>query len=260
MWSILNGTIVNCVTVIAGSGAGLLVGRHVSEKYHRAILNCLGLVTIGLGIDAAIVEFAGVVAKYRPPEVPAYGARLALVAVACLLVGGLLGTGLGIQARIEALGAWLNARSGRGDDHRFAEGFLTASVVFCVGPLTLLGCLQNGGPARDPSLLYIKSLLDGFCSIALASTMGLGVAFSTLVVLGFQGGMSLMSWAFIGGEPSLGVELMSTVGGYVLLATGLVLLQVKELPVANLLPGIFLPPAAVAGGEYLVPGVFLGTG
>lgn len=257
MWSILNGTIVNSLTVVAGSAIGLSVGHRIHERYHQTILACLGLVTLGLGMDAAVVDFGRVATKYQVPGVDAYGARLALVVVGSLLVGGLIGTFVGIQRGIERLGDRLKQHFGGNGGHRFTEGFLTASVIFCVGPLTLLGCLQNGGPDRDPSLLYIKSLLDGFCSIALASTMGLGVAFSVIFVLGFQGSLALLSYAFIGGRETLGIALMSSVGGYLLLATGLVLLKIKDLPVANLLPGILLPPAIIAIVEWVRPGVLV---
>lgn len=257
MWSILNGTIVNSLTVLVGSAVGLTVGHRIHEKYHQAILMCLGLVTLGLGMDAAVLDFGRVAAKYQVPGVEAYGARLALVVVGSLVVGGLIGTLIGVQRGIEGLGDRLKRRFGTDGDHRFTEGFLTASVIFCVGPLTLLGCLQNGGPERDPSLLYIKSLLDGFCSMALASTLGLGVAFSVLFVFGFQGGLALLSYAFIGGEETLGIALMSSVGGYLLLATGLMLLKIKEMPVANLLPGILLPPAIVAVVELIRPGLLV---
>lgn len=257
MWSILNGTIVNSLTVVIGSTIGLSVGHRIHERYHQTILMCLGLVTLGLGMDAAVVDFGRVAATYQIPGVQAYGARLALVVVGSLIFGGLIGTFIGIQRGIERLGDRLKARFGSDGDHRFTEGFLTASVIFCVGPLTLLGCLENGGPDRDPSLLYIKSLLDGFCSMALASTMGLGVAFSVLFVFGFQGGLALLSYAFIGGEETVGIALMSSVGGYLLLATGLLLLKIKEMPVANLLPGILLPPAVVAIVEWIRPGVLV---
>lgn len=257
MWSVLNGTIVNGITVILGSAFGLTVGHRADERYHNVILACLGLVTLGLGVDAAVIQFGRVAHDYQPPGIPAYGARLALVTVGSLVIGGLIGTAIGIQRRIERLGEWLKRRFSRGDDHRFAEGFLTASVIFCVGPLTLLGCLQNGGPARDPSLLYIKSLLDGFCSMALASTLGLGVAFSVLFVFFFQGGLALLSYFVIGGETTLGIELMSCVGGYLLLATGLVLLKIRDLPVADLLPAIFLPVVIVWAVEAVRPGTLL---
>ena len=164
------------------------------------------------------------------------------------------------QTAAESLGGWIHRRfSGRDESKGFAEGFLTASVIFCVGPLTLVGCLQNGAHG-DPGYLYIKSLLDGFCSLALASSLGWGVFASVVTVLGFQGGLSLL--AYLVAEPldELSIGLMTVVGGVVLLATALMILEIKKIPVANLLPGIFLPPVVVWIVEQSRPGLLLPLG
>jgi hypothetical protein len=246
MWQILNGTVVNTAAVLAGSSCGLLLGPRLAERYSRIVLSGLGLVTLGLGFDAALLEFHAAVERYRTAfnAGPAFGAHLALVVVASLLIGGLLGTWFRLHERIEALGGWLHHRFAGRSESQVAQGFLTAGVIFCVGPLTLLGCLANGARS-DPSLLYIKSLLDGFCSIALSATLGVGVLFSAVAVLGFQGALSLAAHFLAGEEPTLGFALMSCVGGYILLGVGLLLLEIKSLPVANYLPGIFLPPVIV---------------
>jgi len=261
MWSVLNGTIVNALAVAAGSMIGLLMAARIPHRYQRIILNCLGLVTIVLGVDASVVVMGDVVKLYGE-GIPTYGARIAMVTVGSLIVGALIGTALRLHERIEGLGGTIHRRfggfgqSGEATDQRgrFAEGFLSASVIFCVGPLTLLGCLNNGTQA-DPSLLYIKSFLDGFCSLALAASLGLGVVFSIFTVLFFQGGLSIMAHFFAAGLPDLSVQLMNVVGGMVLLATAMMILEIKKIPVANLLPGIFLPPLAV----WLVEAVSRGT-
>ena len=246
MWDMLNGTLVNTATVLTGSVVGLALGPRIPERFSRMVLNALGLVTLGLGFDAALLEFQRTAQHYRTVFEwgPTLGATLALVVVGSLLVGGLIGTALRLHERIEQLGEFLHRRFAAGSQANVAHGFLTASVIFCVGPLTFLGCLANGA-RNDPSLLFIKSLLDGFCSIALAATLGLGVLFSVFTVLGFQGALALVAGLLSGDQPSLGVELMNCVGGYVLIATGLLLLEIKALPVANYLPGIFLPPLIV---------------
>jgi len=246
MWQILNGTVVNTATVLAGSTCGLLLGPRLAERYNRIVLSGLGLVTLGLGFDAALLDFRVAVDRYRTAfsAGPSFGAHLALIVVASLLVGGLIGTWLRVHERIEALGGWLHRRFASGSQTQVAKGFLTAAVIFCVGPLTLLGCLANGA-RTDPSLLYVKSLLDGFCSIALSATLGVGVLFSGAAVLGFQGSLALAAHFLAGEEPTLGFALMSCVGGYILLGVGLLLLEIKSLPVANYLPGIFLPPVIV---------------
>ena len=246
MWQIINGTVVNTATVLAGSTCGLLLGPRLPQRYNRIVLHGLGLVTLGLGFDAAMLDFHDTVGHYRT-EFDAgrtFGADLALIVVGCLLVGGLLGTWARLQERIESLGDWLRRRFAADSPANVAKGFLTASVIFCVGPLTLLGCLANGAEG-DPSLIYIKSLLDAFSSIALAATLGVGVLFSGATVLVFQGSLCVAAYLLARGEPTLGIALMNAVGGYILLGTGLLLLEIKSLPLANYLPGIFLPPVVV---------------
>jgi uncharacterized membrane protein YqgA involved in biofilm formation len=199
-----------------------------------------------LGVDTALLDFRETVAHYRTAfdGGPTFGANLALVVVGSLLVGGLIGTVLRLHERIEQLGEWLHRRFAARSKANVARGFLTSSVIFCVGPLTLLGCLANGA-AKDPSLLYIKSLLDGFCSVALAATMGIGVIFSAVTVLLFQGSLAGAASVLAQGDPTLGIALTNHVGGYILLGVGLLLLEIKSMPLANYLPGIFLPPVVV---------------
>ena len=258
VWSIFSGTIVNTVSVAAGSLLGLRVGANLPERYRTIVLSALGLVTITLGVDAGVLKFAATVETFsgRMAGGQTYGAHLAMVVIASLILGALAGTALRLHERIESAGVWIHGRFSGGDGHTFAEGFLTASVIFCVGPLTLLGCLRNGAHG-DPSYLYIKSVLDGFCSMALASSLGWGVFASVVTVLGFQGGLALL--AYLVAEPldQLSLSLMTVVGGVVLLATALMILEIKRIPVANLLPGIFLPPLLVSVVEWFLPGTLL---
>lgn len=254
LWQTLNGTIVNALTVLVGTAIGLMAGPRLPQRYQQIILVSLGLVTVMLAVDAGAIGMSQTIAKHRPPE-PAgntYGARLAMVTVGSLLIGAVLGSALKLHERIERVGTLLHARFGRPGQTRFAEGFLTASVLFCVGPLTLLGCLANG-TTGDPTYLYIKAFLDGFAAVALTSAMGAGVAFSVLTVVIFQGGLALAARWVANGIPDLSLALMNVVGGFVLLATALSLLDIKKTPVANLLPGIFLPPVIVWAVELLRP-------
>jgi len=181
--------------------------------------------------------------------------------VGSLIAGSILGTALRLQERIEGLGRVIHRRFGGGSPGdagagRFAEGFLSASVIFCIGPLTLLGCMQNGAYG-NPSLLYTKAFLDGFCSMALAASLGLGVVFSVFTVLFLQGGLALAAYGFAGAIPEISMELMNIVGGVLLLATALMILEVKKMPVANMLPAIFLPPVVVWLVERASPGTLL---
>jgi len=259
MWSIFSGTIVNVVTVAVGSLLGLSISGSLPERYRTIVLQALGLITVTLGIDAAVLRFSETVARFAPPPEEGgntYGARLAMVMIASLLIGTIIGTALRLHERIEAVGAWIHGRFSAQDGRQFAEGFLTASVIFCVGPLTLLGCLENGARG-NPSLLYIKSLLDGFCSMALATSLGWGVFGSVLTVLFFQGGLSLLAYWVAEPLDELSIALMTVVGGVVLLATALMILDLKKIAVANMLPGLFLPPLAIWITERIAPGLLL---
>lgn len=261
MWSILNGTIINTLTVAVGSVLGITVGAGISERYRSIILSALGLITLTLGVDAAVLHFADTVKRFSPlvPNGGTYGARLAMVMIGSLLLGAIIGTALRLHERLEALGGWLHRRFSRSDGATFAEGFLTASVIFCVGPLTLLGCLRNGRDG-NPDYLYIKSLLDGFCSTALASALGWGVFASIITILLFQGGLSLLAAWVAQPLDDLSISLMTVVGGVILLATGLLILEIKKIPVANLLPGLFLPPVLIGLSRHFTPGLLLPAG
>ncbi len=250
VWSILNGTVINVCAVALGSMIGLAMSGKIPARFQRIILDGLGLVTIVLGVDASVLVMRQTVESYGF-GIPTYGARLAMVMVGSLLVGAIIGTILRLHERIENLGGIIHEKFGRqttgsqeAQSQSFAKGFLTASVVFCVGPLTLLGCLNNGAHG-DPSYLYIKSCLDAFCSAALAASLGAGVVFSIATVLLFQGTLSVLAFYLAGSIPDVSVQLMNMVGGLILLATALMLLEIKKIPVANLLPGIFLPPLIV---------------
>jgi len=258
IWSALSGTMVNVATVALGSLAGLSIAGNMAERYRSIVLMTLGLVTITLGIDASVLHFADTVREFGPKvaDGQTYGARLAMVMIASLVVGSILGTALRLHARVESLGKWIHGRFSKQDGRAFAEGFLTASVIFCVGPLTLLGCLENGAHG-DPSYLYIKSVLDGFCSMALASALGWGVLASVLTVLTFQGGLSLLAVLAAAPLDPVSIQLMTIVGGVILLATALMILEIKAVPVADMLPGIFLPPLLVGVAEWLSPGILL---
>ncbi len=258
MWNVFNGTIVNAITVAVGSLAGLTVAKSLPERYRTIVLQCLGLMTITLGIDAGVLGFSATVAKYAPtvPNPETYGARLAMIVIGSLLIGAVIGTALRLHERIEGTGAWIHRRFSAGEGGRFAEGFLTASVIFCVGPLTLMGCIENGARG-NPAFLYIKSVLDGFCSLALASSLGWGVFASVITVIFFQGGLAAL--AYFAAQPldPLSLALMSSVGGIILLATAFLILDLKRIAVVNMLPGIFLPPIAVQLAKHFAPGWLL---
>lgn len=254
----LNGTIVNAATVVIGCTLGLLVGNKLPDRYQKIVLNGLGLITITLGIDASVIVLGNLVEKFGATvdASQTFGARLGMVTIISLVGGSVVGTALRLHERIEALGGFIHKRiGGQGDAGRFAEGFLVSSVIFCVGPLTMLGCLNNA-TRGDPSLLYVKAALDGFCSLALAASLGAGVAGSILTILVFQGGLTL-AFAYCAADlPVLSRDMMNVVGGILLLANALMILDIKKIPVANMLPGIFLPPLIIYISEAIRPGLF----
>jgi uncharacterized protein len=225
------GTLLNATTVFIGGALGVLLGHRFPTRMQETVFASLGLFTLVIGISSALMTG-------NP-----------LIVLGSLLVGALIGEAIDLDARLEQFGVWLQKKlGGRGSDgrsSRFVEGFVTASLVFCVGPLTIQGAIEDG-LLGDYTKLAIKSMLDGFAALAFAATLGPGVLASILVILGFQGGLALL--ASLGADfftaPMI-VEMTAT-GGVVLLAIAFRLLNLKQIRAANLLPALFIAPAAVA--------------
>jgi len=209
---------VNVVAVLVGSGIGLAIGNRLSERLQRIITTGLGLSTLLIGGQMALKV------------------QNVLVVIASMVIGGVVGELLGIESGLERAGEWLKARA-RSPSGTFAAGYVTASLVFCVGPMTLLGSIQEG-LTGNPEIIYTKSMLDGAASVAFASSLGIGVSFAAVTVLVFQGALTLLGaqLAFLL-RPEILNELTAT-GGLLILAIGLLLLDVKRIRVANLLPAL----------------------
>ena len=236
----MRGTLINVVTVAIGTGLGVLLGGRLSERVRATVLDTLGLFTVVLGIANAQETFG--------TELQAVLGRAAvLVIIGSLLVGAVVGELLDIEGRLERAGHWLQERAARteGDAARFVEGFVVASLVFCVGPLTILGAIQDG-LRGDYELLSIKSLLDGFAALAFASALGIGVGFSIITILVFQGAIALSAGLVAGVLTEPMIAAMSAVGGVLILGIGLRLLDLKLVRVANVLPALVFGPIAVA--------------
>jgi uncharacterized membrane protein YqgA involved in biofilm formation len=241
----LTGTLINVATVLAGTVAGGLLGGRLPERIRLTVMDGLGLVTLVVGIDGALTAT-------RPPLTELIGGAAAgavpvLIVLGSVVVGGILGEVIGIEASLSSFGESLKRRFGRGQS-RFTEGFVVASLVFCVGPLTILGSIRDG-LSGDYSLLAIKAMLDGFAALAFASALGWGVGFSVITILLYQGGLSLAAGAVAGavGDPgaSPAVAAVTATGGVLIIGIGLRLLQVREVRVGNLLPSLLLAPVAV---------------
>ena len=214
------GTLVNTATVIVGAGAGLLIGEKLPDRYKRTVITALGLITIWVGITMVV--------KGQKP----------LLIVIAVVLGALIGELLRLEDRINQVGEWLQRRT-RSEAPRFVLGFVTASLLFCVGPMTVVGSLEDGLKG-DATLLVTKAIMDGFAALALASSMGAGVLFSCLTVLIVQGGLTLLgSHMQFALEPGI-LNPMTAVGGIIILGLALRLLEIKEIPVANLLPALVL--------------------
>jgi len=228
----LTGTLINVAAVLIGGAIGLLFGARLPERVRQTVIAGLGLFVAAIGVQMAI--------KMQQP----------LIVLGGLLIGGILGEWWRIEDNLRRLGAWLEMRFTNGSSEeknsRFIRGFLTASLVYCIGPLAILGSIQNG-LTGDYSLLAIKSVLDGFASLAFASSLGVGVLFSSLVILVYQGSLSLLAvqaQAVI--TPAMTNE-MTAVGGILLIGIAISsLLEIKPIRVGNFLPALVIVPLIVA--------------
>jgi len=229
------GTTLNIVAIIIGSVVGILIGKKLSEKFRRLITDVLGCVTAISAADA-LSSYWDVSLTQALPQ----GGAI-LVVVFSLLIGAAIGSWLKIEESLEVFGEKLKSKFDKKEESNFVEGFVSASLVFAIGPLAILGSISDGmGTGIDQ--LVLKSTLDGFTSIAFAASLGWGVALSSLPV-----GIYQFIWTGIG--VSLGAILadyqiaaMTAVGGVLLIGISLRLLRIKDVAVANLLPAIALAP------------------
>jgi hypothetical protein len=265
------GTAINVVTVLVGSVLGLLLGARLPTRTRDTVTDALGLVTLLIGaLSAAEVSSAalsGAVGSAAP----------VLIVLGSLLLGGIAGSLLDIEARLEGFGDWLRIWLGRrrqvpagtprsetpsGDvpaatmpsdslaaEHaareRFIEGFVTASLVFCVGPLTILGSLSDG-LGRGADQLILKAALDGFAAIAFAASLGVGVMASVVAIVVVQGSLTVVGVLVGDVLPAANLAAITATGGLLLLGVGLRLLQIRALPVGNLLPALLVAPVLVS--------------
>ena len=226
--SALSGTLLNVLTVLVGGLLGTVLGDRLPERLRENVVRGVGLFTLAMGTKFAI------------------DTSNLLYMLGSILVGGVIGSLWGVDRRLNDLGAALQRRfAARGGGGTVAEGFVTASIVFCVGPLTFLGSIQNG-LSGDASLLAIKSVLDGFTAVALAATLGWGVLLTIPLILIYQGGLALGASVFAGLLSELQLREMSAVGGLLIIGVGLKLLSIRDVKVADYLPAILVAPLLVA--------------
>jgi len=215
------GTIVNTAAIIVGSLIGLLLKGGIPEKYSRIMMQAIGLAVILIGIRTAL----------KADDI--------LIVIVCMALGSALGELIGIEERLEKLGRWLGASFSE-DSGRIAKGFVMTSLLYCVGAMAIVGALESGLTGNHQTL-FAKSMIDGIGSILFASTMGIGVLFAAVPVFIYQGAITIAASTL---KPFLipqVVAQMSAVGGLLILAIGLNLLEIKKLKIGNMLPAIFLP-------------------
>lgn len=236
------GTFVNVATVLAGTAVGAVVGSRIPDRMRETILGALGLVVLALAVRETLAtdEF--------------------IIVLAAVLIGSIIGELMRIEQGLERLGRWLQLRltgavapidvelpeSGEPTapaDNRFAAGFVIASLLFCIGPLTVLGSIQDG--LGDPELLIIKAGLDGFASIAFAAVYGWGVGVAALTVLVVQGGIALFAGTLDGVLTDTMIDVLGSAGGVLIFGIGLRLLDLKHLRLANMLPALAVGPLLV---------------
>lgn len=227
----MTGTVINVMAVLAGTFAGVIVGKRFSEKTQQAVLSVLGLFTVGLGIKMFMAT------------------QNAIIVLLSILLGLLIGDALHIEDAMERLGENLQrlaARNGSGGDKKkFIEGFVVASLMFCIGPIAVLGSIQDG-LTGDIQTLVIKSIMDGFAAFAFSSTLGIGVAFAALPVFIYQGLITLLAASINQYFTESMINELTATGGILLLSLAFsTLLAIKKLRTGNLLPALVLAPLLV---------------
>ncbi|WP_435741488.1 DUF554 domain-containing protein [Nocardioides sp. SYSU DS0663] len=237
------GTLVNVLAVLAGGLLGLLLGNRLPVRTREVVTDGLGLVTLLIAGTSAVavldVDLAAAVGSSAPM----------LIVLGALLLGGITGSLLALEHRVESLGGWLQrvlsgGSHGSADRQRFIEGFVVSSLVFCTGPLTILGSL-NDGLGNGADQLFLKSALDGFAAIAFAASFGWGVLASAVTVVVVQGTLTVAGAALGDVLPEAHLAAVTATGGLLLVGVALRLLRVRDIPVADLLPALLVAPVLV---------------
>jgi len=231
----MTGTFINVLTVVLGGSLGSLLGERLPPRIREIVVQGIGLVVLAVGMDMAL------------------SSNNFLLVLGSVLVGGILGEWWQLQRRLDDAGRWLESKAERFPfltRGEFTKGFVMASLVFCAGPMTVLGSIQDG-LSGDYTLLAIKSVLDGFSSLAFAAAMGMGVTFAAITVLVVQGTLTLGASLFEGLLTEAMITELTATGGVVMLGIGLLMLEVKRIKVANFLPALVVAPLLVALWECL---------
>lgn len=225
------GTLINAVSVVVGGIIGILIGSKLPEKLRETVISGLGLFTIGYGVFSFL--------KTSNPLIPLGG----------LVLGALIGEWWRIEDLLGRLGEKIRTKVNNwftsSPDTHFVDGFVTSSLLFCIGPMAILGSIQDG-LSGDSSMLIIKAVMDGFAAIAFASTLGLGVIFSALVLFIYQGSISILAGLLSTSFSEAMINEMSSVGGLILIGLAISsLLEIKKIRVGSFLPALIMTPLIV---------------
>ncbi|WP_461630111.1 DUF554 domain-containing protein [Labilibaculum euxinus] len=214
------GTLVNVIAILIGGSLGLLFRTRIPDRMFKIVFQAIGIFTLYLGVNMALK------------------ANELLLMVFSLVVGSLIGEFLRLEDRVENLSELLKRKIGSKDD-KFSTGFVTSFMLFCLGAMTILGSMEEG-MGKEPTLLLTKSMMDGFSAVALAAVMGVGVLFSVIPLLIYQGGLTLLAALFGGVIPEAIITEMAGVGGVLIIGLGISILEIKKIKVLNMLPALLV--------------------
>ena len=235
------GTLINVVAILLGTALGTLIGTRIPNRTRTLVTDALGLVSFLAAAGAAA-------AMWNPDFENAVGEGWPiLVVLGSLLIGGLIGSALRIEDRLNGLGTYLEKKftKDKDGDGNFVAGFVSASLIFCVGPMAILGSISDG-LGEGNSLLILKSVMDGFAAIAFAAALGWGVGASALSVLVYQGAWSGVGFALGSVLSDYQISAMTSVGGMLLIGIGMRLLNFKIIAIGDLLPALAVAPLLAA--------------
>jgi len=220
------GTLMNIVTVLIGGSVGLILGSRLKKSLNEAVINAMALVVIVIGVQMA------------------FESKNILIVLASLVIGTIIGELINIDSYVSQIGNFMEQKFSKDKDGKFARAFVTASLIFCVGPLTILGSIQDG-LTGDYKLLATKSMLDGFTAVMFSSAMGVGGIFSALSIFIIQGGLTLFAGTLIGVMTEAVIAEITGVGGVMVFSIGLGILGIKKLKTVNMLPALIIAPMIV---------------
>lgn len=221
----MKGTLINVAAILGGTSLGILLKTRLPDRVSNVVIQGIGIFTVFLGIRLALQT------------------QSAITTLFSLIIGGIIGAVLDIEGRLERVASRLETRLAT-QESRIAEGFLTATLLFCVGPMAIIGSLEDG-ISGNYHILMTKSMMDGFCSIAFGAAMGIGVALSAVAVLVYQGGLTALSSVMSKVLTDAAIAEMTATGGLLIVGIGFDMLGIKKIQAANLLPAIAVAPILV---------------